>query len=178
MKKIPPVRLLIISLVLVVIPSAANAINFGIPYQSTATTDDATAVYYNPSGLAVQEGFELIYYQGLSDNRAGNASTFCLKFPYLGFGFQRLYDNGLNLNRFAIPLGVPVFTSKPAVLFLGGALDIWNATDPDEGAFTDWRLGFQGRFFDFVSLGAEASQLNTPVIWGEQYNSRIDLGVA
>ncbi|GAB4296791.1 MAG: hypothetical protein Kow0090_11960 [Myxococcota bacterium] len=170
--------LAILFLPILAVPLASKAIEFGLPYQSRATSDDATAMFYNPSGLAVQEGVEFMYMQGFQQEGDPNATSLYLKLPFLGFGFQRLHEEGYNLNRFTVPLGVPLLRAKPAAIFSGIAMDVWNATDPDEKAFVDWRLGAQARLFNFLALGFEASQLTTPQVWGVEYPPVLTAGGA
>jgi len=145
-----------------------------LPIDSIATSDDISALYFNPAGLAYHP-FQVGYFLGHNpDDSLQDHSIF---FNLLGLAFStqwRLAPEDRYARRITLGQGVnlgPAFS-------MGTSYSWFHSSESWLNNYDQWDLGFMLRPWRVLSLGAVARRLNRPEFNGELIMPYWDLGIA
>lgn len=144
-----------------------------LPSNSIATSDDALATFFNPSGLAAGRGLNLYYLRTYQSDWAGD-DAFFLALPGAGFGMEFVTaDADTDFTRYTFSGGRHLGSS----LYWGTSYSWMNSDDTGYDGFRSLSIGlmYRRRYF---SIGAMARDLNRPKLLGEKLGRTYDLGVA
>ena len=144
-----------------------------LPSSSIATSDDALATFFNPSGLGAGRGLNLYYLRTYQSDWAGD-DAFFLAVPGAGFGMEFVTaDADTDFTRYTLSGGQHLGNS----LYWGTSYSWMNSDDKGYDGFRSLALGlmYRRRYF---SIGAMARDLNRPKLLGEKLGRTYDLGVA
>ena len=144
-----------------------------LPSSSIATSDDALATFFNPSGLAAGRSLNLYYLRTYQSDWAGD-DAFFLAVPGAGLGMEFVTaDADTDFTRYTLSGGRHLGNS----LYWGTSYSWMNSDDKDYDGFRSLSLGlmYRRRYF---SIGAMARDLNRPKLLGEKLGRTYDLGVA
>lgn len=144
-----------------------------LPSNSIATSDDALATFFNPSGLAAGRGLNLYYLRTYQSDWAGD-DAFFLALPGAGFGMEFVTaDADTDFTRYTFSGGRHLGSS----LYWGTSYSWMNSDDKGYDGFRSLSIGlmYRRRYF---SIGAMARDLNRPKLLGEKLGRTYDLGVA
>ena len=144
-----------------------------LPSNSIATSDDALATFFNPSGLAAGRGLNLYYLRTYQSDWAGD-DAFFLALPGAGFGMEFVTaDADTDFTRYTFSGGRHLGNS----LYWGTSYSWMNSDDKGYDGFRSLSIGlmYRRRYF---SIGAMARDLNRPKLFGEKLGRTYDLGLA
>ena len=144
-----------------------------LPSSSIATSDDALATFFNPSGLGAGRSLNLYYLRTYQSDWAGD-DAFFLAVPGAGFGMEFVTaDADTDFTRYTLSGGQHLGNS----LYWGTSYSWMNSDDKGYDEFRSFSLGlmYRRRYF---SIGAMARDLNRPKLLGEKLGRTYDLGVA
>lgn len=144
-----------------------------LPSNSIATSDDALATFFNPSGLAAGRGLNLYYLRTYQSDWAGD-DAFFLALPGAGFGMEFVTaDADTDFTRYTFSGGRHLGNS----LYWGTSYSWMNSDDKGYDGFRSLSIGlmYRRRYF---SIGAMARDLNRPKLLGEKLGRTYDLGLA
>ena len=144
-----------------------------LPSSSIATSDDALATFFNPSGLGAGRSLNLYYLRTYQSDWAGD-DAFFLAVPGAGFGMEFVTaDADTDFTRYTLSGGQHLGNS----LYWGTSYSWMNSDDKGYDGFRSFSLGlmYRRRYF---SIGAMARDLNRPKLLGEKLGRTYDLGVA
>ena len=144
-----------------------------LPASSIATSDDALATFFNPSGLGAGRSLNLYYLRTYQSDWAGD-DAFFLAVPGAGFGMEFVTaDADTDFTRYTLSGGQHLGNS----LYWGTSYSWMNSDDKGYDGFRSLALGlmYRRRYF---SIGAMARDLNRPKLLGEKLGRTYDLGVA
>ena len=144
-----------------------------LPSSSIATSDDALATFFNPSGLGAGRSLNLYYLRTYQSDWAGD-DAFFLAVPGAGFGMEFVTaDADADFTRYTFSGGQHLGNS----LYWGTSYSWMNSDDKGYDRFRSVSLGlmYRRRYF---SIGAMARDLNRPKLLGEKIGRTYDLGVA
>ena len=144
-----------------------------LPSNSIATSDDALATFFNPSGLAAGRGLNLYYLRTYQSDWAGD-DAFFLALPGAGFGMEFVTaDADTDFTRYTFSGGRHLGSS----LYWGTSYSWMNSDDKGYDGFRSLSLGLMCRR-RYFSIGAMARDLNRPKLFGEKLGRTYDLGLA
>ena len=144
-----------------------------LPSNSIATSDDALATFFNPSGLAAGRGLNLYYLRTYQSDWAGD-DAFFLALPGAGFGMEFVTaDADTDFTRYTFSGGRHLGNS----LYWGTSYSWMNSDDKGYDGFRSLSMGlmYRRRYF---SIGTMARDLNRPKLFGEKLGRTYDLGLA
>ena len=144
-----------------------------LPSNSIATSDDALATFFNPSGLAAGRDLNLYYLRTYQSDWAGD-DAFFLALPGAGLGMEFVTaDADTDFTRYTFAGGQHLGSS----LYWGTSYSWMNSDDKGYDGFRSLSLGlmYRRRYF---SIGAMARDLNRPKLLGEKLGRTYDLGLA
>ncbi len=144
-----------------------------LPANSIATSDDALATFFNPSGLGTGRGLNLYYLRTYQSDWAGD-DAFFFAIPGAGFGMEfTSADADTDFTRYTLSGGRPLGNG----LYWGTSYSWMNSENTDYDEFRSLSLGlmYRRRYF---SIGAMARDLNRPTLLAEKLGRTYDLGVA
>ena len=144
-----------------------------LPSSSIATSDDALATFFNPSGLGTGRSLNLYYLRTYQSDWAGD-DAFFLAVPGAGFGMEFVTaDADTDFTRYTFSGGRHLGNS----LYWGTSYSWMNSDDKGYDGFRSLSLGlmYRRRYF---SIGAIARDLNRPKLLGEKLGRTYDLGLA
>jgi protease-4 len=149
--------------------------NFVLPYNSAATSDDISAIKYNPAGLGLARGFQSSFFHTYSDSSFDGDNAWLLSAGHLGFSVEWLGNvTSINYRKYTLANG-----GKFARGFYWGSSYSWfGSRYEDYDKLSSWKLGLLLRPFEFVSLGIVAKDLNRPRFQGEKTDISFDCGLA
>jgi len=150
--------------------------SFILPYGSVATSDDLSAVKFNPAGLGLKRGFQTGFFHTFSDSSFEGDNAWFLSVGPLGFSAEWLGNVGQDTYRkYTLAHGGRLVLDW---LFMGSSYSWFGSRNADYDKLSSWKVGLLARPFDFLSIGAVAKDLNRPKFLGERSQSTLDLGVA
>lgn len=145
-----------------------------LPIDSVATSDDITALYFNPAGLGYHP-FQAGYYYGNNPEDKLQDST--LFFNVLGFAFSSQWRLGED-NQYARRLSVGQSFIQSRFFSAGTSYSWYNSNASTIDNYTHWDMGFMFRPMRYLSAGAVVRALNQPAYQGETVLPYWDLGLA
>lgn len=142
-------------------------------YRFVSETDDVSALFVNPAGLAMRPYSSMLLRGAYSYDRMREV-TAGLAFPHIGMGYSRL-DNGLfKSSSLSLGLAIPV-----GERFTIGSSMAWNKSDIDlDGSPFSAGLGFMIRPSRRFSLGGVWNDMNRPGFGGEPIEDRFTLALS
>ena len=144
-----------------------------LPSNSIATSDDALATFFNPSGLAAGRGLNLYYLRTYQSDWAGD-DAFFLALPGAGFGMEFVTaDADTDFTRYTFSGGRHLGNS----LYWGTSYSWMNSDNKGYDGFRSLSMGLMYRR-RYLSIGAMARDLNRPKLFGEKLGRTYDLGLA
>jgi hypothetical protein len=150
--------------------------SFVLPYSSVATSDDISAVGFNPAGLGLKRGLQTGFFHTFSDSSFEGDNAWFLSVKTLGFSAQWLGNvTGDTYRKYTLAHGGRFVADW---LFLGTSYSWFGSRNADYEKLSSWKLGLLARPFEFLSLGAVANDLNQPLFLGQRTETSLDLGVA
>ena len=144
-----------------------------LPSSSIATSDDALATFFNPSGLGTGRSLNLYYLRTYQSDWAGD-DAFFLAVPGVGFGMEFVAaDADTDFTRYTFSGGRHLGNS----LYWGTSYSWMNSDNKGYDGFRSLSIGlmYRRRYF---SIGAMARDLNRPKLLGEKLGRTYDLGLA
>lgn len=149
-----------------------NKPNF--PQESVASSDDITALYFNPAGLAFHP-LQFGYYYAKDPSANLSDHTVFLNLLGLAFSSQfRRTDKNDYANRYN--LGMSLLNTK--YVSWGLSYSWLQSSDTDLDEFNQWDFGFILRPFRYLSLGAVARGINLPTYKNKKIKARWDFGIS
>jgi protease-4 len=149
--------------------------SFVLPYNSTATSDDISAIKFNPAGLGISRGFQTSFFHTFSDSSFKGDNAWLLTSGGLGFSVEWLGNVADRTYRKYTLSGGGKFSRG---LFWGTSYSWFGSRHEDYDKLSSWKIGLLARPFEFLSVGAVAKDLNRPRFEGEKSQISFDYGVA
>jgi protease-4 len=149
-----------------------------LPNESVATTEDVTALNYNPAGLAHHPG-QFSFHYGWLGNGTGNSVNTYLSLPFLSLGFDsatyydKYVDDKIDLSRFLLALSFGV----DDIFFFGASFTWFFSDNAYYEPLNSVNLGFQLQPFSWLSLGLVLKNLNEPTFIKKAIDTRVRTGV-
>ncbi len=149
--------------------------SFVLPYTSVATSDDISAVKFNPAGLGLKRGSQIGFFHTFSDSSFEGDNAWFFSAGALGFSAEWLGNiTPQTYRKYTLAHG-----GKFRDGFYWGTSYSWFGSRHKEyDDLSSWKLGLLARPFEFLSLGAVAKDLNRPTFSDKRTESSFDLGVA
>jgi protease-4 len=149
--------------------------SFVLPYTSVATSDDISAVKFNPAGLGLKRGSQIGFFHTFSDSSFEGDNAWFFSAGPLGFSAEWLGNiTPQTYRKYTLAHG-----GKFRDGFYWGTSYSWFGSRQKEyDDLSSWKLGLLARPFEFLSLGAVASDLNRSTFLGERTEASFDLGAA
>jgi len=145
-----------------------------LPYDSSATADDITSMYFNPAGIGLHP-LQLGYFHGESKNDQIYDNVVFMNLFNLAFSGQwRITGNGFNAQRYTIGSG---FTSKK-VFSLGTTYSWFNSNSPSLQNYSEWNIGMIFRPSRWLSLSLVSKGINVPTFEDARVAPGIEAGLA
>jgi protease-4 len=146
-----------------------------LPYNSIATSDDISAIKYNPAGLGLGRGFQSAFFHTYSDSNFEGDNAWLLSAGHLGFSVEWLGNaTPQTYRKYTLASG-----GKFADGFYWGSSYSWfGSRYKDYDKLSSWKLGLLFRPLEFISFGAVAKDLNRPRFQGEKTDISFDCGLA
>ncbi|MGB8656437.1 MAG: signal peptide peptidase SppA [Candidatus Zixiibacteriota bacterium] len=150
--------------------------SFVLPYNSVATSDDISAIKFNPAGLGMKRGFQTSFFHTFSDSSFEGDNAWLLSAGGLGFSVEWLGNTTSQTYRmYTLASGGKLFVDG---LYLGTSYSWFGSGQEDYDKLRSWKLGVLAHPFEFLSLGAVARDLNRPSFRGEKTDIFLDYGLA
>ena len=149
--------------------------SFVLPYNSIATSDDFSALGFNPAGLGLSRGFETSFFHTFSDSGFKGDNAWLISTGGLGFSVEWLGNLADRTYRKYTLAGGGKFSRG---LFWGTSYSWFGSRYEDYDKLSSWRIGLLARPWEFLSVGAVANDLNRPRFEGEKTQISFDYGVA
>jgi len=149
--------------------------SFVLPYNSVATSDDISAIKFNPAGLGLGRGFQTGFFHTFSDSSFEGDNAWFLCAGGLGFSVEWLGNiTSQTYRKYTLSHGGELGDG----LFWGTSYSWFGSRHKDYDKLKSWKLGLLARPFEFLSLGAMAKDLNRPRFCGERTEISYDFGLA
>jgi len=149
--------------------------SFVLPYNSAATSDDISAIKFNPAGLGMVRGFQTSFFHTFSDSSFEGDNAWFLSTGGLGFSVEWLGNIGDRAYRKYTLSGGGKFSRG---FFWGTSYSWFGSRHEDYDKLSSWKIGLLARPFEFLSVGAVAKDLNRTRFEGEKTRISFDYGVA
>jgi protease-4 len=149
--------------------------SFVLPYNSAATSDDISALGFNPAGLGISRGFETSFFHTFSDSSFEGDNAWLISSSGLGFSVEWL-GNVTDRTYRKYTLGGGGKFSR--FLFWGTSYSWFGSRHEDYDKLSSWKIGLLVRPLEFLSVGAVANDLNRPRFEGEKTQISFDYGIA
>lgn len=157
--------------------SQVNAQNFrddpNLPFDSTATADDITSMYFNPAGIGVHPLQVGVFY---GNNNTDKLQDYLLFLNFFGLAFStqwRQSSSNFNAQRFTVGSGLSV----SRLLSLGTTYSWYHSSESLLNNYSEWDIGLIFRPFRWLSLGGVARGLNLPMYQSVTIKPRLDVGI-
>ncbi len=149
--------------------------SFLLPYSSAATSDDISAINFNPAGLGINRGFQTGFFHTFSDSSFQGDYAWLLSAGGLGFSAEWLGNIADRTYRKYTLAGGGKFSRG---LFWGTSYSWFGSRDKNYDKLTSWKIGLLARPFEYISIGAVAKDLNRPRFDQKKTDISFDYGVA
>ena len=149
--------------------------SFVLPYNSVATSDDISAINFNPAGLGLKRGFQTGFFHTFSDSSFQGDNGWFISAGGLGFSVEWLGNiTSQTYRKYTLSSG-----GKFADGFFWGTSYSWfGSRHKDYDDLSSWKLGLLARPFEFLSLGMAANDLNGPRFLDKRTEVSYDFGLA
>jgi len=149
--------------------------SFVLPYNSVATSDDISAIKFNPAGLGLGRGFQTGFFHTFSDSSFEGDNGLFLSAGKLGFSVEWLGNiTSQTYRKYTLSHGGELGDG----LFWGTSYSWFGSRHKDYDKLKSWKVGLLARPFEFLSFGAVAKDLNRPRFSGERTEVSYDFGLA
>ncbi|UCB52203.1 MAG: signal peptide peptidase SppA [Candidatus Zixiibacteriota bacterium] len=150
--------------------------SFVLPYTSVATSDDISAVKFNPAGLGLKRGSQTGFFHTFSDSSFEGDNAWFLSLGSLGFSAEWLGNVTRDTYRkYTLAHGARFVEDW---LYLGTSYSWFGSRHKEYDDLSSWKVGLLARPFEFLSIGAVAEDLNRPTFLGKRTEASFDLGAA
>ena len=149
--------------------------SFVLPYTSVATSDDISAIKFNPAGLGLRRSFQTGFFHTFSDSSFEGDNGLFLSAGRLGFSVEWLGNiTSQTYRKYTLSSGGEFVDG----FFWGVGHSWFGSRHKEYDDLSSWKLGLLVRPFEFFSLGAVAKDLNRPQFCGEKTEVSYDFGLA
>lgn len=149
--------------------------SFILPYNSVATSDDISAIKFNPAGLGLVRGFQTGFFHTFSDSSFDGDNGWFFSNRGLGFSVEWLGNiTPQTYRKYTLSSGGEFVDG----FFWGASYSWFGSRHKDYDKLSSWKLGLLARPFEFLSLGAVAKDLNRPRFDGKKTEVSYDFGLA
>ncbi len=145
------------------------------PYNSAATSDDISAIKFNPAGLGMDRGFQTGFFHTFSDSSFEGDNAWLLSAGGLGFSVEWLGNITPQTYRKYTLSGGGKFADG---FFWGTSYSWFGSKFKEYDNLASWKIGLLARPFEFLSLGAVAKDLNRPRFYNRKTDVSFDYGIA
>jgi protease-4 len=149
--------------------------SFILPFNSAATSDDISALGFNPAGLGISRGFQTSFFHTFSDSSFKGDNAWLISTGGLGFSVEWLGNVADRTYRKYTLAGGGKFSRG---FFWGTSYSWFGSRHEDYDKLSSWKIGLMTRPFEFLSVGAVAMDLNRPRFEGEKTQISFDYGIA
>jgi protease-4 len=149
--------------------------SFILPYNSAATSDDISALGFNPAGLGISRGFQTSFFHTFSDSSFAGDNAWLISTGGLGFSVEWLGNVADRTYRKYTLAGGGKFSGG---VFWGTSYSWFGSRHEDYDKLSSWKIGLLVRPFEFLSVGAVVNDLNRPRFEGERTQISFDYGIA
>lgn len=150
--------------------------SFVLPYNSVATSDDLSAIKFNPAGLGLKRNFHTGFFHAFSDSSFEGNNAWLISAGNLGFSVGWLGNTSQkSYRKYTLAHGGKFFTEG---LYWGTSYSWFGSRHKEYDDLSSWTLGLLARPSDFLSFAAVANDLNRPRFLGEKTEVSYDLGLA
>jgi len=160
------------------INNVSQAENFiytpNMPFDSTATADDITSIYFNPAGIGIHP-LQIGYFYG--KNKQENLNDHLLFLSIFGLAFSsqwRYIPDGFNAKKFTAGTGIETGN----VLSIGTSYSWYKSDSALLDNYSEWDMGAIFRPSRYVSLGSVARGINSPIFQDRRVKPRFDVGIS
>ncbi|RME93165.1 MAG: signal peptide peptidase SppA [Candidatus Hydrogenedentota bacterium] len=144
-----------------------------IPHESVATSDDTTALYYNPAGIGIHPlQFGFFYGNDFIDK----LQDYTVLLNAFGIAFSTQWRNGqqgYSARRYTVGLGL----GGNQTFSIGTSYSWYDSKVQLINNYTQWDIGFLLRPARWLSLGAVARGVNKPSPLNQQIREKWDFGI-
>jgi len=144
-----------------------------LPFDSTATADDITSMYFNPAGIGVHPLQIGAFYGNNAKDKLQDYLVFLNLFG-LGLSTQWRQTSAFNAQRFTVGTGI----ESSNVLSIGTTYNWYKSSSAILDNYSEWDVGLILRPLRWLSMGTVARGLNLPTFQKVQIKPRLDAGVA
>ena len=149
--------------------------SFVLPYNSVATSDDISAIKFNPAGLGLGRGFQTGFFHTFSDSSFEGDNGLFLSAGRLGFSVEWLRNiTSQTYRKYTLSSGGEFVDG----FFWGIGYSWFGSRHKDYDKLKSWKVGLLARPFEFLSLGFVTKDLNRPRFYGERTEVSYDFGLA
>jgi len=149
--------------------------SFVLPYNSVTTSDDISAIKFNPAGLGFVRGFQTGFFHTFSDSSFEGDNGWFFSARGLGFSVEWLGNiTTQTYRKYTLAHGGKFIDG----FFWGTSYSWFGSRHKDYHDLSSWKLGLLARPFEFLSFGVVAKDLNRPRFHGEKTEVSYDFGLA
>jgi protease-4 len=149
--------------------------SFLLPYNSVATSDDISAMKFNPAGLGMARGFQTSFFHTFSDSSFEGDYAWLLSTGGLGFSVEWLGNITPQTYRKYTLSGGGKFANG---FYWGTSYSWFGSKHKEYDQLSSWKVGLLARPLEFLSFGAVAKDLNRPRFSNQKTDISFDYGVA
>ncbi|MGB2697057.1 MAG: S49 family peptidase, partial [Candidatus Zixiibacteriota bacterium] len=150
-------------------------LGFRTPFYSSALSDDASALMFNPAGLGWKRGTQFLYLHSYSDSTFKGDNGIFISGGNAAFAAEWLgYEKDIRYRKYTMALGFEIVPR----LYFGSSYSWFGSKIQEYDDLSSWRMGLLARPCPYFSLGAVARDLNRPAFFGEKIDVGYDLGIA
>jgi protease IV len=149
--------------------------SFVLPYNSVATSDDISAIKFNPAGLGMKRSFQTTFFHAFSDSSFEGDNAWFLSAGGLGFSVEWLGNTTAQTYRkYTLASGSKLVNG----FFWGSSYSWFGSRHKEYDKLSSWKIGLIARPFEFLSLGAVTKDLNRPKFLDKKTDISFDYGLA
>jgi len=155
--------------------SERPTLGFNSPYFSSASSDNALSIRFNPAGLGWQKRSQSYFMHSYTDSSFDGNTGIFFSSGGLGFSVEWLgFELPKGYRKYTIASGWKIMDQ----LYMGTAYSWFGSKVKEYDHLSSWKIGILARPHPFVSIGAVASDLNHPKFFGEKTDISYDFGLA
>lgn len=149
--------------------------SFLLPFNSVATSDDISAMKFNPAGLGLNRGFQTGFFHTFSDSSFEGDNAWLISAGGLGFSAEWLGNTtSLTYRKYTLAGGGKL---RPG-FYWGSSYSWFDSRHENYDKLSSWQVGLLVRPFEYVSIGAVARDLNRPRFDQRKTDISFDYGMA
>lgn len=145
-----------------------------VPFDSTATADDITSMYFNPAGIGIHP-LQVGYFYG--NNPDGGLSDHVAFLNLFNFAFSAQFRDstaGFHAQKYTIGSGIEINRA----VSIGSTYSWFTSNVAILNNYTEWDIGIILRPYSFLSIGSVVRGLNLPLYESTRLKPKLDLGIA